>query len=90
MKALVEIERAVEELPAAQKTELLLFVAKSLCKEQAPLPEPPPFPTHNFVPGWMRTRRRCAASARTDSSFRRFSCIGGSAALSGLGDSVDR
>ena len=40
MKTLVEIERAVEELPPAQKTELLLFVAQSLREEQAPLPEP--------------------------------------------------
>ena len=40
MKTLVEIERAVEELPSSQKTELLLFVAQSLRAEQAPLPEP--------------------------------------------------
>ena len=40
MKTLVEIERAVEELPSSQKTKLLLFVAQSLREEQAPLPEP--------------------------------------------------
>lgn len=40
MKTLAEIECAIEELPTAQKTELLLFVAQSLRKEQAPLPEP--------------------------------------------------
>lgn len=40
MKTLDEIERAVEELPSAQKTELLQFVAQSLREEQAPLPEP--------------------------------------------------
>jgi DNA-directed RNA polymerase specialized sigma24 family protein len=33
MKTLDEIERAVEELPSAQKTELLLFVAQSLREE---------------------------------------------------------
>jgi hypothetical protein len=40
MKTLVEIERAVEDLPSSQKTELLLFVAQSLREAQAPLPEP--------------------------------------------------
>ena len=40
MKTLAEIEQAAEELPAAQRTELLLFLAESLRKEQAPLPEP--------------------------------------------------
>ncbi len=40
MNTLVEIERAVGELPSSQKTELLLFVAQSLREEQAPLPEP--------------------------------------------------
>ena len=40
VKTLDEIESAVAELPPAQKTELLLFVAKSLRGQQAPLPEP--------------------------------------------------
>jgi hypothetical protein len=40
MKTLAEIERAVEQLPPAHKTELLLFVAQNLRREQAPLPEP--------------------------------------------------
>jgi hypothetical protein len=40
MKTLTEIEQAVEELPSGQKTELLLFVARSLRDAQAPLPEP--------------------------------------------------
>lgn len=40
MNTVVEIERAVGELPSSQKTELLLFVAQSLREEQAPLPEP--------------------------------------------------
>ena len=39
MKTLDEIERAIEELPPAEKTELLLFVAKSLRGEQAPSPK---------------------------------------------------
>ena len=38
MKTLAEIERAAEELPPAERTELLLFVARSLRQEQAPLP----------------------------------------------------
>jgi len=52
MKTLVEIERAVEELPPAQKTELLLFVAKSLRGQQAPLPEPPLF-SDEQLRAWM-------------------------------------
>jgi hypothetical protein len=40
MMTLVEIEQAVEELPSGQKTELLLFVARSLRDAQVPLPEP--------------------------------------------------
>ncbi len=43
MKTLVEIERATEELPSGQRTELLLFVAETLRKEPAPLPEPRQF-----------------------------------------------
>ena len=43
MKTLVEIERAAEELPSAQRTELLLFLAETLRKEQAPVPEPRQF-----------------------------------------------
>jgi len=43
MKTLAEIESAVEELPPAQRTELLLFVAQSLREVQAPLPEPRDF-----------------------------------------------
>jgi hypothetical protein len=52
MKTLVEIERAVEELPSSQKTELLLFVARSLREEQAPLPEPRLF-SEEQLRGWM-------------------------------------
>jgi hypothetical protein len=52
MKTLVELERAVGELPAAQKTELLLFVAQSLRVEQAPLPEPRLFPDEQLR-AWM-------------------------------------
>ena len=43
MKTLVEIERAAQELPPGQRTELLLFVAETLRKEQSPLPEPRQF-----------------------------------------------
>jgi len=52
MKTLVEIECTVGELPAAQKTELLLFVAQSLRKEQAPLPEPRLFSDEQLC-AWM-------------------------------------
>ena len=52
MKTLVEIERAAEELPIAQRTELLLFLAESLRKEQAPLPEPRTF-SEAQLKAWM-------------------------------------
>jgi hypothetical protein len=52
MKTLVEIERAIEELPSAEKTELLLFVAKSLRGEQAPLPQPRLF-SDEQLQAWM-------------------------------------
>jgi hypothetical protein len=52
MKTLAEIERAAEELPSAQRTELLLFLAESLRKEQAPLPEPRQFSTEQLQ-AWM-------------------------------------
>jgi hypothetical protein len=40
---LTEIEQAANELPAAKRTELLLFLAESLRKEQATLPAPRQF-----------------------------------------------
>ena len=52
MKTLVEIERAAEELPSPQRTELLLFLAETLRKEQAPLPEPREFSTQQLQ-AWM-------------------------------------
>jgi hypothetical protein len=52
MKTLVEIERAVEELPSSQRTELLLFVAQGLREEQAPLPEPRLF-SDEQLRAWM-------------------------------------
>jgi hypothetical protein len=52
MKTLAEIERAVEALPPAEKTELLLFVARCLREEQAPLPEPLDF-TDEQLRAWM-------------------------------------
>ena len=52
MKTLDEIERAIEELPPAEKTELLLFVAKSLRGEQAPLPAPRLF-SEEQLKAWM-------------------------------------
>ena len=52
MITLVEIERAAEALPPVQKTELLLFLAESLRKEQAPLPEPRLFSPEQLQ-AWM-------------------------------------
>ena len=52
MKTLVEIERAAEELPSGQRTELLLFLAETLRKEQAPLPEPRQFSAEQLQ-AWM-------------------------------------
>lgn len=49
---LTEIEKAAESLPAAKKTELLLFLAESLRKEQAPLPEPRLF-SEEQLQAWM-------------------------------------
>ena len=52
MKTLAEIERAVEELPSGEKTELLLFVAQRLREEKAPLPEPRRF-SDEQLRAWM-------------------------------------
>jgi hypothetical protein len=40
MSTLDEIERAAEALPASEKQELMLFLAKCLRVEGGPLPEP--------------------------------------------------
>ena len=52
MKTLAEIERAAEELPPAERTELLLFVARSLRQEQTPLPQPRLF-SDEQLQAWM-------------------------------------
>jgi len=52
MKTLNEIERAAEELPPGEKTELLLFLARSLRKDKAPLPEPRMF-SREELQAWM-------------------------------------
>jgi hypothetical protein len=68
MKSLTEIEQAVEELPAGQKTELLLFVAQSLRAEQAPLPEARDF-SGEQIRSWLdqdeEAMRRFEKGART-------------------------
>ena len=63
MKTLVEIERAAEELPSAQRTELLLFLAETLRKEQAPLPEPRQFSTEQLQT-WMDEDEKAMRSFR--------------------------
>jgi len=66
MKTLAEIERAAGELPPGERTELLLFVARSLRQEQAPLPEPRLFRDEQLR-AWMDededARRRFRAGA---------------------------
>ena len=52
MSTLVEIESAAVALSAAEKAELLLFVAQQLRTEQAPLPEPRLFPPEQLQ-AWM-------------------------------------
>ena len=52
MSTLVEIESAAAALSASEKAELLLFVARQLRKEQAPLPEPRLF-TKEQLRSWM-------------------------------------
>lgn len=66
--SLSEIEDAVNELPAAKRTELLLFLAESLRKEQAPLPKPREF-SQEQLRAWMdedeEAMRRFRAGALT-------------------------
>ena len=52
MSTLSEIESAVKALPAREKAELLLFVARQLRAEGAPLPEPRLF-TPEQLQMWM-------------------------------------
>ena len=52
MSTLVEIENAVEALPAEQKQELLLFLAAQLRAAGARLPEPRKFPREQ-VERWI-------------------------------------
>lgn len=52
MMSLSEIATAANELPASKRTELLLFLAESLRKEQAPLPKPREF-SKEQLEAWM-------------------------------------
>lgn len=52
MMTLPEIENAANELPAGKRAELLLFLAESLRKEQAPLPKPREF-SDEELKAWM-------------------------------------
>jgi hypothetical protein len=52
MRTLAEIETAASTLSSSEKAELLLFVAKQLRAERAPLPEPRLF-TPEQLQGWM-------------------------------------
>jgi hypothetical protein len=49
---LTELEEAAGKLPAGKRTELLLFLAESLRKEQAPLPPPRVF-SEEQLKTWM-------------------------------------
>ena len=52
MKTLAEIERAAEQLPGAQQTELLYFLVRRLDEANLPLPEPREFSTEQLKQ-WM-------------------------------------
>jgi hypothetical protein len=52
MSTLAEIEKAANDLPAAQQTELMLFLAEALRKNQAPLPKPREF-SKEQLDSWM-------------------------------------
>ena len=52
MMTLAEIENAANELPAGKRTELLLLLAESLRKKQAPLPKPREF-SEEQLKAWM-------------------------------------
>jgi hypothetical protein len=50
--SLAEIERAAEQLPASEQTELLYFLVQHLDQENAPLPEPREF-SREQLERWM-------------------------------------
>ena len=52
MRTLAEIEAVVNRLPTAQKLELMLFLAQTLRKNQAPLPKPREF-SKEQLDRWM-------------------------------------
>jgi hypothetical protein len=52
MKTLAEIERAAEQLPEAEQTELLYFLAQRLDATNLPLPEARDFSTDQLQQ-WM-------------------------------------
>jgi hypothetical protein len=52
MMTLTEIENAANELPAGKRAELLLFLAESLRRDQAPLPKPREF-SEEQLQTWM-------------------------------------
>ena len=52
MSTLAEIEKAANELPVAQRTELMLLLAESLRKNKAPLPKPREF-SKEQLDAWM-------------------------------------
>jgi hypothetical protein len=52
MKTLAEIERAAEQLPGAEQTELLYFLVQRLDEANLSLPEPREFSTEQLQQ-WM-------------------------------------
>jgi hypothetical protein len=50
--SLAELERAAEQLPASQQTELLYFLVQRLDKDNLPLPEPREF-SRDQLECWM-------------------------------------
>ncbi len=66
MSTLSEIESAAHDLPAAQKRQLLVFLAKSLRAEGQPLPEPRHFSAAEMQ-SWMDEDERDLKTFRRDS-----------------------
>lgn len=61
---LTEIEKAADKLPVPERTELLLFLAESLRKEQAPLPKPREF-SDEQLKAWMDADEEAMRRFRT-------------------------
>jgi hypothetical protein len=66
MESLVDIEQAVQLLPAREQVELLLFVAERLRHQRAELPEPRDFPAEQLQ-RWLDDDERAMERFRSGS-----------------------